>query len=92
MAISLNISNVGGKVPTAVRAQLRPKFNADQLLVNYLGHGSVDVGAGSGILNGSDPATLTKAVWASSGLTEPESQFVMDKNLVQYLFRKSIHH
>jgi hypothetical protein len=26
------------------------------------------------------------AVWASSGLTEPESQFVMDKNLVQYLF------
>jgi hypothetical protein len=29
------------------------------------------------------------AVWASSGLTEPESQFVMDENLVQYLFANS---
>ncbi len=107
-----------------VRAQLLAKLNTGQLLVNYLGHGSVDVWAGSGILNSSDPATLTNggqlpfviamdclngffhdvyqtslaeslllapnggasAVWASSGLTEPESQFVMDKNLVQYLF------
>lgn len=110
-----------------IRSELLSQLNAGQLFVNYLGHGSVDVWSGSGILNSADPATLTNgmrlpfvvtmdclngffhdvyqtslaesfllapnggaaAVWASSGLTEPESQFVMDKNLVQYLFANS---
>ena len=98
-----------------IRAQLLSQLNAGQLFVNYIGHGSVDVWAGSGILTGDDAMNLNNggllplvvtmdclngffhdvyqtsmaeslllapnggaaAVWASSGLTEPESQFVM---------------
>jgi uncharacterized repeat protein (TIGR01451 family) len=106
------------------RAQLLGALNSGSLLVNYLGHGSVDVWSGTSLLNGADVSSLTNgtqtpfvvsmeclngffhdvyqtsmaesfllaanggaaAVWASSGLTEPEPQFVMDELLMQYLF------
>jgi hypothetical protein len=112
--------------PTVARNQLLAQLNSGQVMVNYLGHGSVDVWSGSNLLNSSDAQALANgnqlpfvvsmeclngffhdvyqtslaeslmlapqggavAVWASSGLTDPEPQFVMDKMLVQYLFAK----
>ena len=41
-----------------IRAQLLSQLNAGQLFVNYIGHGSVDVWAGSGILTGDDAMNL----------------------------------
>ncbi len=114
----------GSADAVTVRNQLLAQLNSGQLIVNYLGHGSVDVWSGSEILNSTDSQSLTNggqlpfviamdclngffhdvyqvslakslmlatsggaaAVWASSGLTEPEPQFVMDESLMQYLF------
>jgi hypothetical protein len=94
------------------------------LLVNYIGHGSVEIWRG-GIFSSDDVPTLTNgarlpffitmtclngyfhdpfpteslaesllkaegggaiAVWASSGLTEPEGQALMNKKLIPLLF------
>jgi uncharacterized repeat protein (TIGR01451 family) len=113
--------------PVSARTQLLSSLNSGSLLVNYMGHGSVDVWSGTSLLNGTDVLGLANgsrtpfvvsmeclngffhdvyqtslaesflmapnggavAVWASSGLTEPEPQFVMDKLLMQYLFANS---
>jgi len=105
------------------RNALISSINQGPLLVNYLGHGSVEVWNG-GILNSGDAVTLINgwrlpffitmtcfngmfhdvyteslseallkaeqggavAVWASSGLTEPEAQAMMNRELIRILF------
>ena len=105
------------------RQELLNGINRGPLLVDYIGHGSVEVWRGNlfssddaeGLvnayrlpffvsmtcLNGFFQApyadTLAEAllkakgggavaVWASSGLTEPDKQAIMNKELVQFLF------
>ena len=108
----------------AARQTLIDDLNNGQLLVNYTGHGSVQVWSGSTLFDDSDAASLANGkklpvfvamnclngffhdvytqslaealmlapnggavgVWASSGLTQPEPQFQMDKSFVQRLF------
>ncbi|MCX8036112.1 MAG: C25 family cysteine peptidase, partial [Candidatus Sumerlaeia bacterium] len=41
------------------RAMLLEKLNSGRLLVNYIGHGSMDMWAGEGLLTSSDAAALT---------------------------------
>jgi len=106
------------------RTRIIDSINAGKLLVNYVGHGSVEFWRG-GIFSSDDVATLTNgtrlpffiimnclngyfhdpfptdslaesllrvegggaiAVWASSGLTEPEGQSLMNKELIPLLF------
>jgi hypothetical protein len=106
-----------------VHATLLQDMNQGALLVNYVGHGSIEVWRGSyfnsdyaeGLTNGvglsffvdmtclngffhdvyteSLAEALMKAegggavgVWASSGLTEPESQSPMNQELIRLLF------
>jgi hypothetical protein len=108
----------------AIRAQIIEGINEGRLLVNYIGHGSVEIWRG-GIFSSDDVATLTNgarlpffitmtclngyfhdpfpteslaesllkaggggaiAVWASSGLTDPEGQALMNKKLISLLF------
>jgi hypothetical protein len=107
-----------------IRTRIIDSINEGRLLVNYIGHGSVEIWRG-GIFNSNDVATLTNgarlpffitmtclngyfhdpfpieslaesllkaegggaiAVWASSGLTEPEGQSLMNKELILLLF------
>lgn len=105
------------------RATLLSAINAGQALLNFLGHGSVEVWAGSlfdasaaqNLANGAKvPVVLTMtclngyfqdvfttalgkalltapnggavAVWASSGLTEPNPQSTMNRAMVQALY------
>ena len=113
-------STVG--VSTA-RQDILSAMNAGQLLVNYNGHGSVQIW-GNSLLDDTSASALTNgtklplvvamnclngffhdvytqslatalmlapnggavAVWASSGLTVPDPQFQMDRNLMQLLF------
>jgi len=100
------------------RTRIINSINAGKLLVNYVGHGSVELWRG-GVLSSDDASTLTNgarlpffiamtclngyfhdpypteslvesllkaegggaiAVWASSGLTEPQGQSLMNKS------------
>jgi hypothetical protein len=100
-------------------------INQGPLLVNFIGHGSIEIWRGNiftsedaeGLINGmrlpffvnmtclngyfQDPYSETLgealikakgggaiAVWTSSGLTEPDKQAVMNKELVKLLFNK----
>ncbi len=47
--------------PGTARAQVRNALNAGQLLVNYLGHGSVEVWSGDTLLDDTSAAALTNA-------------------------------
>ena len=129
---------IGGLVPSSlmVRKIYRGQFSSDDqvrgvllgsigegpLLVNFIGHGSVEIWRGS-ILTSDDAENLTNkglpffvsmtclngffqdpyaeplaesllkasggggvAVWTSSGLTEPDKQAVMNKELVRLMF------
>ena len=106
------------------RTRIIDSINAGSLLVNYVGHGSVELWRG-GVFSSDDAATLANgaplpffitmtclngyfhdpypteslaesllkaegggaiAVWASSGLTEPEGQSLMNKKLIPLLF------
>jgi hypothetical protein len=117
------ISRGQGDDPTT-RSRVIDSINEGKLLVNYIGHGSVETWRG-GIFGSDDVATLTNgtrlplfitmtclngffhdpfpteslaetllkaeaggaiAVWASSGLTEPEGQSLMNKKLIFLLF------
>lgn len=44
---------------SAVRSQIVSGVNAGPLVVNWMGHGSIDVWTGDGLLRGSDAASLT---------------------------------
>ena len=106
------------------RAALLNHLNSGQLVVNYVGHGSVDVWAGEELLTAADVYGLHNAarlplvvtlnclngffhdvyteslaeawlkaphggaigVWASSGLTSPGGQAVMNQALIEELF------
>lgn len=108
---------------SGARTAVLDAVNAGQLLVNYMGHGSVDVWGQSAFFDGSDAGALTNgaklptfvlmtclnglfddlfveslaerlvkapaggavAVWASSTLTAPEPQAVMNKAFFQAL-------
>jgi hypothetical protein len=107
-----------------VRSDIVAGINQGPQLVNYAGHGSVEVWTGAGILRSIDKSSLTNgsklpmvvtmtclngffhdvfteslaealiraegggavAVWASSGLTEPDRQALMDRELISLLF------
>ena len=47
--------------PSRARAEVRNALNAGQLLVNYLGHGSVEVWSGDTLLDDTSAAALTNA-------------------------------
>jgi uncharacterized repeat protein (TIGR01451 family) len=122
---SMTVSDVfaGTLGLSAARQQLIAGINSGQLLVNYEGHGSVQVWANNlfddtvatsltngnklpvfaimNCLNGFFHDVFTQslaeslmlapnggavAVWASSGLTEPNPQFQMDSAFVRILF------
>lgn len=108
----------------AVRARIIEAINQGPLLVNYLGHGSVDLWTGEGLLRAADASALQNrtalsfftlmtclngyfqdpvleslaeallkaqgggavAVWASSGMTEPAPQMILNQELYRHLF------
>jgi len=113
----------GQKGNAAARSELLERLNEGQLLVNYIGHGSVEIWRGSLLasrdagglvniprlpfvmsmtcLNGFFHDLYTEclaeallkaeeggamAVWTSSGLTWPDGQVAMNKELVKALF------
>ena len=105
------------------KSELLRNINRGPLLVNFIGHGSVEVWRGS-VLTSNDADTLTNgmrlpffvnmtclnglfhdvyseslaeallkapqggaiAVWTSSGMTEPDKQAVLNKELIRLLF------
>jgi hypothetical protein len=105
------------------KTQLLGRINAGKVLINYIGHGSVEIWRGS-LLTSDDAPLLTNgtalpfvvsmtclngffhdlyteslaesllkaenggaiAVWTSSGMTNPEPQSVMNKELIRLLF------
>ncbi|HEX8474132.1 MAG TPA: C25 family cysteine peptidase [Pyrinomonadaceae bacterium] len=107
-----------------VRSQIVAGVNAGPLVVNYIGHGSINVWTGEGLLRSSDAPTLSNgnrlplfvmmtclngyyhdpsldslaeslmkagaggalAVWASTGMTEPDGQALMNRELYRILF------
>jgi hypothetical protein len=113
-----------GEAGSGATAQIVSAIDSGQLLVNYAGHGSVEVWTRHGSLGAADVAGLANgaalpfvssmtclngmfddvfgeslaeaflkaphggaaAVWASSGLTEPEPQSVMNRELFRVLF------
>jgi len=112
-----------GRSPAA-RTDILNALNAGSSIVNYTGHGSVEVWAKSGLFNSGDARALTNgsklpvviamnclngffhdvftysmaealmqapnggavAVWASSGLTEPDGQLLVSESLYRDLF------
>ncbi|MDH3601232.1 MAG: C25 family cysteine peptidase [Candidatus Tectomicrobia bacterium] len=108
----------------SLRSGLLTGLNQGKLLVNYIGHGSVEVWSGGELLTSADARALTNgaqlpvvvamnclngffhdlyteslaeallkapqggaiAVWASSGLTVPSGQVVMNQELMRHLF------
>jgi len=113
----------GQKGNAAARSELLERLNEGQLLVNYIGHGSVEIWRGS-LLTSRDARGLVNiprlpfvvsmtclngffhdlyteclaeallkaeeggaiAVWTSSGLTWPDGQVAMNKEVVKALF------
>ena len=107
----------------AARAAILGSINEGKLIVNYMGHGAVDLWRGN-VLIASDADSLTNgsalplvvgmtclngffqtpyveslaeallkaenggavAIWTSSGLTDPDAQLLMNKELVRLLF------
>jgi hypothetical protein len=60
-SLTANIAD-GNQVGTpAARAQLLSAINSGQLIVNYLGHGSVEVWGNGGLLADADAAAMTNA-------------------------------
>jgi hypothetical protein len=114
-ATDLDAKTAGEKVLAGI--------NSGKLLVNYIGHGSVEIWSGDDLLDDSKASSLSNgtrlplflimnclngffhdvyteslaealllsknggavAVWASSGLTQPEPQVQMDKSVVRLL-------
>lgn len=108
------------------RAEILAGINSGKLLVNYDGHGAVEVWSGEDLLDDNSAAGLTNggqlplfvimnclngffhdvytqslaealllsknggavAVWASSGLTSPQPQLLMNQKLTNFLFQQ----
>ncbi|MEK6299798.1 MAG: C25 family cysteine peptidase [Acidobacteriota bacterium] len=123
-SLKVDVLNRGQLDPAIARSQLMDGINRGQKVVNYLGHGSVNVWRGglltnedaAGMVNGrlplfvmmtclngyfQDPGVdslaeaLMKsrggaiAVWASSGMTGPDGQAAMDRQVFELIFRSS---
>jgi hypothetical protein len=95
------ISRVRFSDDVRVRTALMENLNAGNLMVNYVGHGSLAFFVNMTCLNGffqdvyttslaevllKAPGGGAVAVWASSGLTEPDKQLLMNKRLIKLLF------
>lgn len=124
-SIGMNtISRADNSDDSALHSQIVNAINQGPLMVNYVGHGSVEVWTGAPILITSDVNTLNNsnhlpvfvmmtclngyfpnpsreslaeallrdnangavAVWASSGMTEPNAQAQMNKQFYQSIF------
>lgn len=124
-SVSINtISRASSNDDAALRSQIINAINQGPLMVNYLGHGSVEVWTGAPILSTTDTTALNNtnrlpifvmmtclngyfpnpardslaeallrnngsgavAVWASSGMTEPNAQSQMNKQLYSQVF------
>jgi hypothetical protein len=123
---SMNVFDVYAAAldPDTARQDVLTQINSGQLLVNYTGHGSVEVWSGENLLTDTSAAALTNgsnlpvflimnclngyfedvyttslaetlllsntggavAVWASSGLNQPDPQAQMDNAIIQSLF------
>jgi hypothetical protein len=119
----LTVINRAESTDPETRARILAALNAGPRLVNFVGHGSVTVWTGNGLLRSADAASLSNrdhpslmimltclngyaadvyvvslgeamllapnggaaAVWASSGLTDPQSQQEMAQRLYQQL-------
>ena len=116
--------NRGARSAEEVRNEIVARVNAGPLVVNWMGHGSIDVWTGDGVLRAQDAATLANgarlplfvmmtclngyyhdpsleslaeallkaeqggalAVWTSTGMTEPDGQVLMNRELYRVLF------
>jgi Peptidase family C25 len=127
---SMNVSDVfaADLDPDTARQDILSQINAGQLLVNYTGHGSVEVWSGENLLTDTSAGSLSNnprlpvflimdclngyfqdvyttsmaetlllsgtggavAVWASSGLNQPEPQAQMDRTIIQSLFTQPV--
>lgn len=121
---SVSRVNRGAQDAATVRGQIVAGVNSGPLVVNWMGHGSIDVWTGDGLLRGSDAPSLTNgsrlplfvmmtclngyyegtggdslaesvlkaeqggayAVWASSGMTEPNAQAEVNRELYRIIF------
>jgi len=52
-------------IRATARAEVQNALNAGQLLVNYLGHGSIEVWSGDGLLDDTSAAALTNGFEAA---------------------------
>jgi hypothetical protein len=118
--------NRGTQDAATVRSQILAGVNAGPLVVNWTGHGSIDVWTGDGLLRGTDAPSLVNgsrlplfvmmtclngyyegtgtdslaesvlkaeqggayAVWASSGMTEPNAQAQANRELYRIIFNE----
>ncbi|MGB8508794.1 MAG: C25 family cysteine peptidase, partial [Pyrinomonadaceae bacterium] len=122
--VSIARINRGPQSADAVRNQIVGAVNAGPSIVNWMGHGSINVWTGEGLLRGEDASALQNggrlplfvmmtclngyyqdpsldslsesllkaeaggalAVWTSTGMTEPEGQAAMNRELYRALF------
>lgn len=122
--VSVQRINRGAQGADAVRGQIVGQINGGPSIVNWMGHGSVNVWTGDGLLRNEDAAALKNgtrlplfvmmtclngyyqdpsleslsesllkasqggalAVWTSTGMTEPEGQVAMNRELYRMLF------
>ncbi|MCA1594264.1 MAG: C25 family cysteine peptidase, partial [Acidobacteria bacterium] len=122
--ISVSRINRGAQSGDAVRNQIVGAINNGPSIVNWMGHGSINVWTGDGLLRSQDASALTNggrlplfvmmtclngyyqdpsldslsesllkagqggalAVWTSTGMTEPEGQAAMNRELYRALF------
>lgn len=126
--VSMNLINrADSNDDSTLHNQIINAIDQGPLLVNYIGHGSVEVWTGAPILSTSDVSALNNgnhlsvfvmmtclngyfpnpardslaeallrtnadgavAVWASSGMTEPQAQSLMNQELYQQVFNQS---
>jgi hypothetical protein len=126
-SISMNtINRANSSDDAALHSQVVSAINQGPLMVNYIGHGSVEVWTGAPILSATDTSALNNtnhlpvfvmmtclngyfpnpardslaealirnntsgavAVWASSGMTEPNAQAQMNRQLYAEVFNQ----
>jgi hypothetical protein len=126
LPVGTSVSRINRRTQDAatVRGQIVSGINAGPLVVNWMGHGSIDVWTGDGLLRGSDAPSLQNgshlplfvmmtclngyyegtgldslaesvlkaeqggayAVWASSGMVEPDAQAQANRELYRIIF------
>jgi hypothetical protein len=129
LPLGTSVSRVNRRAQDAatVRSQILAGVNAGPTVVNWMGHGSIDVWTGDGLLRGADAPLLQNgsrlplfvmmtclngyyegtgldslaeavlkaqqggayAVWASSGMTEPNAQLEANRELYRIIFAEA---